>query len=96
MADVTRLPGPLADWWDWQMYAACRGMDPSIFFHPDGERGSARVARAQRAALICATCPVRAACAAHALKVQEPYGTWGGIGEDEREIAVAAVRRYSA
>lgn len=96
MAEVKRLPGPLADHWDWQLQAACRGMDTAIFFHPDGERGPARAARQKRAAAICATCPVRTPCAAHALKVQEPYGTWGGIGEDEREIAIAQIRRRLA
>ena len=42
MADVTRLPGPNSDLWDWQLKGACRGEDPEIFFHPEGERGPAR------------------------------------------------------
>ena len=37
MADITRLPGPNADLWDWQLKGACRGEDPEIFFHPEGE-----------------------------------------------------------
>ena len=45
MADVSRLPGPNADLWDWQMKGACSGHDPSVFFHPEGERGPAREAR---------------------------------------------------
>lgn len=85
MSDVTRLPGPNADLWDWQLSARCRGMDPGIFFHPDGERGPARLTRELRAKAICATCPVIAQCAAHALKVHEPYGVWGGLSEDDRE-----------
>lgn len=36
MADVSRLPGPNSDFWDWQLLAACRGEDPGSFFHPDG------------------------------------------------------------
>jgi hypothetical protein len=28
--------------------------------------------------------PVIAACRAHALAVQEPYGIWGGLSEDDR------------
>ncbi|MEI7779533.1 MAG: WhiB family transcriptional regulator [Actinomycetes bacterium] len=92
MADVTRLPGPLADWWDWQISAACRGLDSSVFFHPEGERGPARRRRASAAKEICSTCPVQAACAAHALKVREPYGIWGGLAEEDRD-AVAAGRR---
>ena len=49
MADVSRLPGPNADIWDWQMDGACRGEDSEVFFHPEGERGPSRVAR-ERAA----------------------------------------------
>ena len=39
MANLTRLPGPNADLWDWQLEAACRGIDSDVFFHPDRERG---------------------------------------------------------
>ena len=45
MADVSRLPGPNADIWDWQLEGSCRGEHPGIFFHPEGERGPARAAR---------------------------------------------------
>ncbi|WP_235215499.1 WhiB family transcriptional regulator [Phaeacidiphilus oryzae] len=85
MADFSRLPGPNADLWDWQLSAACRGVDSSLFFHPEGERGAARTSREQAAKEVCMRCPVRAECAAHALAVREPYGVWGGLTEDERE-----------
>jgi WhiB family redox-sensing transcriptional regulator len=85
MADVSRLPGPNSDLWDWQMNGACRGQDPSVFFHPDGERGPAREAREAAAKAICCDCPVRVQCASHSLAVREPYGVWGGLSEDERE-----------
>ncbi|MPZ28813.1 MAG: WhiB family transcriptional regulator [Micromonosporaceae bacterium] len=84
MTTVRRLPGPVADSWDWQRHGACRGRDSAQFFHPDGERGSSRARREQAAKVVCATCPVRAECAAHALTVQEPYGVWGGFTEAER------------
>jgi len=84
MADVSRLPGPNADFWDWQMQGACRGEDPRLFFHPEGERGEVRDARQQAAKAICNGCPVLAECRAHALAVREPYGIWGGLSEDER------------
>jgi WhiB family redox-sensing transcriptional regulator len=87
MADVSRLPGPVADLWDWQLLAACRGADSSVFFHPEGERGAARRNRELQAKAICAGCPVRAECAAHALTVREPYGVWGGMSEEDRERA---------
>jgi WhiB family redox-sensing transcriptional regulator len=85
MADFSRLPGPNADLWDWQLVAACRGVDSSLFFHPEGERGAARSAREASAKEVCMRCPVRAECATHALAVREPYGVWGGLTEDERE-----------
>ena len=85
MADFSRLPGPNADLWDWQLLAACRGVDSSLFFHPEGERGAARSAREASAKEVCMRCPVRSECAAHALTVREPYGVWGGLTEDERE-----------
>ena len=96
MADVSRLPGPNADLWDWQMDGACRGEDPSIFFHPEGERGPAREAREAAAKSICARCPVIAECAAHALAVREPYGVWGGLSEDDREVIYRRRRRLAS
>lgn len=84
MANLTRLPGPNADHWDWQLHAVCRGMDSEAFFHPEGQRGAARAEREQRAKAICATCPVLQQCREHALAVREPYGVWGGLTEDER------------
>lgn len=84
MSNVRRLPGPIADIWDWQRLGACRGRDSAQFFHPDGERGSSRNRREAKAKAVCGSCPVRAECAAHALSVREPYGVWGGFGESER------------
>ncbi|WP_082981572.1 WhiB family transcriptional regulator [Mycolicibacterium mucogenicum] len=78
------LPGPNADLWDWQLQARCRGADVRTFFSPDGERGHARLERETRAKLLCQACPVLAHCRAHALRVGEPYGTWGGLTEAER------------
>lgn len=92
MADFSRLPGPNADLWDWQLLAACRGVDSSLFFHPEGERGAARSARENSAKEVCMRCPVRAECAAHALAVREPYGVWGGLTEDEREELMGRAR----
>jgi WhiB family redox-sensing transcriptional regulator len=89
VADLSRLPGPNADFWDWQLDSACRSLDSDIFYHPDGERGSARERRVSTAKAICAACPVIAQCRAHALKTKEPYGVWGGLGEEDREVIYA-------
>lgn len=84
MAELSRLPGPNADLWDWQLHGACREHDTEEFFHPQGERGAARRNRIIAAKKICASCPVVAACRTHALAVREPYGVWGGLSEDDR------------
>jgi WhiB family redox-sensing transcriptional regulator len=84
MVDVRRLPPPVTDVWDWQLDAACRGVDSMMFFHPERERGPAKDERDSRAKAICAGCPVIQACRDHALMVQEPYGVWGGLTVAER------------
>jgi WhiB family transcriptional regulator, redox-sensing transcriptional regulator len=84
MTNVARLPGPIADVWDWQRLGLCRGRDSTQFFHPDGERGASRGRREAAAKNVCQGCPVRAECAAQALATREPYGVWGGFTEAER------------
>lgn len=96
MSDLTRLPGPVAERWDWQLSAACRGLPIEIFFHPDNERGPARANRDAGAKQVCATCPVRDSCRSHALEVKEPYGVWGGMSEDDRESVYLSRRGVSA
>ena len=39
MSNLDRLPNPIQEVWEWQVDAACRGMDTAVFFHPWGERG---------------------------------------------------------
>lgn len=80
------LPGPNTDFWDWQMQGGCRGLDSSFFFHPEGERGHARLQRERRAKQICASCPVIQQCRSHALSVDEVYGIWGGLSEHDRTV----------
>jgi len=92
VADISRLPAPIAEIWDWQFQGACRSADPTVFFHPEGERGPSRESRDRHAKTVCAACPVRNECAEHALRVREPYGVWGGLTEDEREEIYARSR----
>lgn len=84
MTDTRRLPKPVAQEWEWQLEGACQGLNSSVFFHPDGERGSARTRRAYQAKTICQACPVLEQCRRHAMSVREPYGVWGGLTEEER------------
>ncbi len=53
MADVRRLPVPITEIWDWQLRAACRDIDTTVFFHPASERGAAKDARDARAKRVC-------------------------------------------
>jgi WhiB family redox-sensing transcriptional regulator len=84
MAEISRLPQPIADHWEWQYEGSCRTLPSEMFFHPDGERGPRRRNRENAAKAICASCPVLVQCRSHALAVQEPYGIWGGLSEDDR------------
>jgi WhiB family redox-sensing transcriptional regulator len=85
MAELSRLPGPIADLWNWQLDGSCRQINPEVFFHPEGERGPARRSRDSQAKEVCLGCPVLQQCREHALRVREPYGVWGAMTEDERE-----------
>jgi WhiB family redox-sensing transcriptional regulator len=85
MTDVSRLPAPITDHYEWQLRGACRGADASIFFLPEGERGPRKARRERAAKSICRRCPVLEQCAAFALATREPYGVWGGMTPDERE-----------
>ena len=94
MTDVSRLPGPLMDKWEWQYQGACRDMDTEIFFHPEGERGGTRRRRALAAKAISAECPVLEQCREYALAAHEPYGVWGGMTEEERRDYIQRARRF--
>ena len=86
MTDISRLPAPVSQTWEWQMDGSCRSAEPTLFFHPEGERGPRRARREAAAKAICASCPVLKQCRTWALDTQETYGIWGGLGENEREL----------
>lgn len=88
MADIRRLPPPISAHWDWQIDAACRDIDSTMFFNPEHERGPAKNDRDNRAKAVCSGCPVIEACRRHALVVQEPYGVWGGLTVAERATLI--------
>jgi len=76
----------------WELHAACRGTRSVLFVPPIGyeskEQEHDRVAAAKQ---ICAECPVRRECLEYALRVDEPYGVWGGLSEKERrQLSVLA------
>lgn len=72
----------------WRQRAACRGIDPDIFYPVSEEE-------ADEAKAICAQCPVREACLEYALANRERDGVWGGATERERRRMIRQ-RRKSA
>ena len=86
--EVSRLPSPTAEEWDWQLQAACRGMDSTWFFPPDREQAKARSSRLAKAKAVCARCPAKAECRDFALDNGELFGVWGGLSEDDRVVTL--------
>ena len=75
----------------WQVRAACRGPESTVFFPPPAsERREEREAREAKAKAICSTCAVRRPCLDYALEIREPHGIWGGLNEHERRELLAA------
>lgn len=75
--DGEEIPG-------WRRAAACRDVDPEIFYPPPGRPGSIVTSEAVQ---ICAGCPVRPACLADVMSWERPnerHGVIGGLTPTER------------
>jgi WhiB family redox-sensing transcriptional regulator len=72
----------------WRQAAACRGVDPEIFY-PNSEE------EADAGKVICAQCSVRQSCLEYSLLSRERDGVWGGATEKERR-RILRQRRKSA
>lgn len=59
----------------WIEEAACREVDPELFYIPGAERA---------AQAICRGCDVSDSCLSYALARDEPYGVWGGMTDRQR------------
>ena len=81
--DTTGLPVD-RDRGDWRLLGSCRNVESSLFFSPEGERGRDRARREAHAKRVCQDCPVLTECREYALAAAEPYGTWGGMSENDR------------
>ncbi len=70
------------DGWEWRLEAACRSVDPDLFF-PMGRTGAAedQIAAAKG---VCRQCLVREQCLDYAVATRQQDGVWGGTSEDER------------
>lgn len=70
---------------DWRHDAACRSLDPTVFFSPDAfENKQEKEEREVAAKAVCTGCRVRDECLDYALKAGERYGIWGGTTPHER------------
>ncbi len=67
----------------WRVSAACRGLDPQIFYVND-EDGEAPA--------ICGNCNVRPECLEHAITNREKEGFWGGMNQRQRRSIIRARR----
>lgn len=67
---------------DWRHRAACRELDPELFF-PVGVSGPSILQTAQAKA-VCFGCPVESECLEWALRTGQDAGVWGGKSEQER------------
>ncbi len=76
---LTRRPD--SEGTDWRHRAACRDLDPELFF-PLGT-SDANLLQIDAAKRICRTCPVREPCLQWALNTGDA-GVWGGTTEAER------------
>jgi WhiB family redox-sensing transcriptional regulator len=73
----------------WHRSAACRGLDPEIFYPPTEDDDVAD------AKAVCTACDVQQLCLEWALQVREKEGVWGGATEKERRRILRQRRRAS-
>ncbi len=69
----------------WREHALCKEMDPEIFYPPQGQNEAYLKA-------FCSRCPVQEQCLEFALKMNDPWGIWGGLTSIER-ARIAAHRK---
>jgi WhiB family transcriptional regulator, redox-sensing transcriptional regulator len=79
---MERLPQVEVGFEDWRYDAACKGIEPNLFF-PVGNTDPA-LEQTERAKEVCRNCTVQAFCLKYALDTREPFGIWGGATEEER------------
>lgn len=72
-------PATVAPNWE---YAACRQVDPELFFPVGHTLGWSK--QIEQAKQVCNRCPMRSACLEWALSTGQWSGVWGGMTETER------------
>ena len=71
----------------WFEFAACKGMDPALFYPEHKPTTEAQE--------VCQSCPAQVACLEHALEHGENDGVWGGLGVKARRKIKKARRTES-
>lgn len=79
---------PTEAYWSWQSEAKCADTNLEIFFLPFASRGETKRKAEAQAKAVCKGCPVINECLAHALRVPEEFGVWGGLSPEERKLII--------
>jgi WhiB family transcriptional regulator, redox-sensing transcriptional regulator len=80
---------------NWRTRAACREVDPDLFFPVGADDSPVTRFQVERARAVCDSCPVRADCLRFALGSRQD-GIWGGTTEGERSAARQHLTRGAA
>jgi WhiB family redox-sensing transcriptional regulator len=100
MSPAVAVSHPWPDDDEWRADAACRTMDPSIFYPvPVGNSSAVKAARRlvdpyAAARAVCSSCPVADECLSFALAIRDREGMYGGKSPDERRRILR--RRWGA
>ena len=84
MANLSRLPRPVVESYEWQEEGLCGAAEIEMFFVPDDVDKQEKARRERNAKQLCARCPVIDTCLEHALSAGERFGIWGGLSAYER------------
>jgi WhiB family transcriptional regulator, redox-sensing transcriptional regulator len=77
----------------WTEQAACRSVDPELFF-PLTSYGPGKY-QIEQAREVCSGCAIRAVCLDWSVTNAVVHGVWGGLSEDERRLLVHQRQRTS-
>lgn len=69
---------------NWRNGAACKKVDPELFFPVGSVTSGPGLEQADKAKAVCGGCTVQDECLTYALEHNQDAGIWGGLTEDER------------